>query len=83
MNLPDVPIEHIYFFIKAVQVFLGSMKKDSLHGRNALDFKIYPPRKYFFRKSFFVYVRQVFFIGGNIYFTKLFSISNKFEDLLR
>ena len=36
-----------------------------------------------FEKAFLCSSDRFFFIGGYIYFTKLFSISNKFEDLLR
>ena len=38
----------------------------------------------FFRKRFFcVHATDFLLFGNYIYFTKLFSISNKFEDLLR
>ena len=36
-----------------------------------------------FEKAFLYTSDRFSFIGGYIYFTKLFSISNKFEDLLR
>ena len=36
-----------------------------------------------FEKGFLCTSDRFFFIGGYIYFTKFFSISNKFEDLLR
>ena len=46
MNLPDVSIEHKYFLIESGSSLSGSlMKNDSLHERNASNFKIYQPRK--------------------------------------
>ena len=36
-----------------------------------------------FEKGFLWTSNSLFYIGGYTYFTKLFLISNKFEDLLR
>ena len=71
MNLSDVPIEHKYFLTKAVQFFFRfPMKNDFLHERNASNFKIYLPRKWYFQKGFLFTSDRFYFIGGyNIYFT--------------
>ena len=84
MNLSDVPIEHKYFLTKAVQFFLGFQWKTAPFMK-----EIYWILKFTylesgtFKKGFLLTSDRFYFIGGYIYFTKLFSISNKFEDLLR
>ena len=59
------------------------MKKDSLHEKNASNLKYTKLESNTFEKGFLCTSDSIFFIGGYIYFTKLFSISNKFEHLLR
>ena len=66
-NLSDVPFEHKYFFIKEIHRIL----KFSNLERST------------FEKGFLCRSARFFFILGYICFTKLFSISSKFEDLLR
>ena len=72
MYLSDIPIEHKYFLIKAVQVFLGfRWKRTPFMNETHRGSKITNLQSTY----------KFFFIEDYIYFTRLFSISNKFEDL--
>ena len=59
------------------------MKNDSLHERNAWNFKLNNLDSITFKKGFICASNRFFFIGGYIDFTNIFSISSKFEDLLK
>ena len=83
-NLSDVPIEHKYFFIKAVQVFLGvRWKRTPFIKEMHRILKFSNLESSTFEKGFLCRSARFFFILGYICFTKLSSISSKFEDLLR
>ena len=60
------------------------MKKGSLHEKNPSNFKTYCDLESgTFEKGFLCTSDRFFLIGGYIYFNKRFSISKKFEELLR
>ena len=77
MNLSDVPIKHKYFFIKSVRTFLGFLSKRTPFMKEMHRIlKFTNLKSSTFEKGFLCTSDRFFFIGGYIYFTKLFSISN-------